>query len=32
LTEGFRQAEKSIDSGAAFHRLQQLREMSNEAA
>jgi anthranilate phosphoribosyltransferase len=32
LVEGFRQAEKSIDSGAAFRRLQQLREMSNEAA
>lgn len=28
LAEGFRQAEKSIDTGAAFRRLQLLREMS----
>jgi anthranilate phosphoribosyltransferase len=28
LAEGFRQAENSIDSGAAFRRLQLLREMS----
>jgi anthranilate phosphoribosyltransferase len=28
LAEGFRQAEKSVDTGAAFRRLQLLREMS----
>jgi anthranilate phosphoribosyltransferase len=28
LAEGFRQAASSIDSGAAFRRLQLLREMS----
>jgi anthranilate phosphoribosyltransferase len=32
LADGFKLAEESIDSGAAFRRLQQLREMSNEAA